>query len=506
MFWPVLLLVFLPPILGIARPALRRAGAHGSRGNGLLGRLERSSTRWREAAAIATGIVFLVRGGTTGLVPAAVLAGLIAVGRWHRHRAEMETADVVWEGKDLWPHELFRVADQIYGPAGAPAECPAEGGRPEDGYDFRDGAHGARPTSFVEVFLLSSWLTRLCMRSGRARGSEFLFDRIDRAARLWGLAILRVARGRLRTEGAEKLAGLPGKRIFFFSHVSRTDFAFGFPALDRFLGSDGEIKLRFVVAKDHFVDNPIIHSWTGIGRIILQVGMIPIERRSREAARKNLREAAHRVVDSPIDLAFYPQGTRARAQRDADGRILEVGFYTSGPASRVTDPLGHVKKGAGFLALDVALALAPAGRPLHLVPVGVEGAGRVLSKGRWAMQAGETATYRIGEILTIEPGDLEGLDPNDGEELARRSREITTRLERALAAASRIDERLADLWRTEVGGEMPDSAGLRRVFDHALALPPSARREGLFREFRGIEGEIGDEDVERLARILAPES
>lgn len=494
---------FAVPLLALLRPLWRALGLAETRLNGALGCLEYWITRWREIAAAVWAVWLLTRGASPESVMALVL--VMALARWQRGRSELACAEIMWQGPGLDAVSFFRAANQVYGPAGGPSEPPPQTGRPAAGYDYRGHASGKRRLAFLRVFFDSAWMTRICMRSARHHGVSHLKDHIELGMRLWGLRVLHHAGGHLVTEGMEQLKGLTGKRLFLFNHVSQTDFALGFPALDHFIRTDEEIRLRFIVAKDHFVDNPLIHSWSGIGRLILAIGMVPIDRKHTRDAIGSLEAASRQISEERIDLAMYPQGTRGRPHLDAAGKVIDVGFYSS--SRRPRDPLAHVKSGSAYLALDVAMELRQRNQPLHLVIVGVEGAGRLLPKGRLAMTAGVTLSYRVSEVITLNPEDVAGLqkrgaDGGTAGEIKQRAAELTRRIERALAKASRIDQRLAEHWQEMFGRPMPDSDGLRRLFDHALALDPT-RRGPLFDKLRQLPEAVTDAEVSPLFDMLS---
>ncbi len=499
------LALFVVPLLSLARPLWRALGLGGTRINGWLGFSERWGTRWRGLFGVGYAIWLGATAGFTALPLLIALFALLGLGRWQRHRAELGCAELMWISGRTGIHEFYLASDQVYGPAGRPAGPLPESTRGLS-YDYRGGASGKLRGAFLRVFFGSAFLTGMALRAGRKQGNEFLFREIDRGMRLWGLKVLESSRACLRTDGMEKLDGLPGKRLFLFTHVSQTDFAYGFPALDHFIGTEQEIRLRFIVAKDHFVDNPLIHSWSGIGRLIMAVGMVAVDRRRTKGAIGSMEAAATQVADRRIDLAIYPQGTRGRAQYDAAGKLIDVGYYSSGRRDRAADPLGHIKKGAAYLALDVAIALQARAEPLQLVIVGIEGAGRVLPKGSLALRAGVSLTYTISEVIRLEAEDVAGLEKRGpsgklNEVVKQRATELTARIERALARACRIDERLAEIWQTMFARPMPDSAGLCRLFDHALTFSP-ARRRPLFDALERLPETVGEQDLAPLFERL----
>jgi len=154
----------------------------------------------------------------------------------------------------------------------------------------------------------------------------------------------------------------------------------------------------------------------------------------------------------------------------------------------------------------VAIALQARAEPLQLVIVGIEGAGRVLPKGSLALRAGVSLTYTISEVIRLEAEDVAGLEKRGpsgklNEVVKQRATELTARIERALARACRIDERLAEIWQTMFARPMPDSAGLCRLFDHALTFSP-ARRQPLFDALETLPETVGEQDLAPLFERL----
>lgn len=508
----ILLALFAVPLLRLGRPLL--GGLADSGLNGLLGCLERRTSRLRGAIVGLALVVGLARSELTapGQGRLAVLAlALLALARLQRTTTELGISEWFREGPDLLPGAFFAASDQAFGPAGGSA--PQQEGR-TDFYDFREGLTEDSPDQrsiwpVIGIFITSGWMTRLIIQSERWLGQSYYQQIFDRGARVWGLTILWYARAALKTEGFEKVRDLPGRRLFLFTHVSQTDFAFGFPALDGALGGAEEVRLRFIIAKDHFIDNPLIHSVSGVGRCVEIAGMIPIDRRSTKDAVAAMEGAAELVARDPsVDLAIYPQGTRSRRLINKAGEALDAGFYSAAPPRRMREPLGHVKPGTAHLALDLVRMLEDRKTPIHLCIVGVEGAGALLAKGHWRLRPGVTLTYRVHDVLTLTAADVPPVTKRDAagevtEACREQARELTERIERALAASCRIDERLAALWADELGGTMPDDADLRRIYERALTLPP-ARRAPLVEKLRGLSetGELSEADRDALYECI----
>jgi 1-acyl-sn-glycerol-3-phosphate acyltransferase len=135
-------------------------------------------------------------------------------------------------------------------------------------------------------------------------------------------------------------------------------------------------RLRFV-AKRSLVFVPVI------GWFIYLNGHILIDRRNRQRSIRSLSKAAARVRRG-TSLLVYPEGTRS-----LDGKIH--GF----------------KKGPFVLAIEAQVPI---------VPVAVEGSGRILRKHDWSVHPG-SVRIKLGE-----PIPTRGLTISDRDELVRRVR------------------------------------------------------------------------------------
>lgn len=502
--WALTGALFVVPLLRLLRPLWRALSLRGSAINGFLGSLERHISRWRGFFFPIVLALLLWKMGPAVYLYGLVVLLLLALAKRQRQTSELLMAEWMRVNTRLMPDDFFWSVDQEMGPAGCPPEHPIRGQHPEAGYDFKvEPPPKPSMGTFFRIFFTSAYMTRLIIQAEAWLGSRYYLDLFDQGARIWSLVILNLVRSKIHTVGMEKLKDLePGKRIFLFNHISMTDFALGFGALDEYLGEEQQVKLRFVIAKDHFIDNPLIYSVGGIGRVVELAGMIPIDRKNSRNAIEALESAAKIFVNTPVDLAIYPQGTRAFRQLNHKGELLDAGFYSSARPKYMKDPLGHIKKGTAFLALDVLQALTDKDLPVHLVVVGIEGAGKLQPKGSWTMTRGIDMTYRVDDVLTLRSQDFPKLEKwkADGEltEAAKaRADELTTRIERAMAKACRIDERLKAVYKDDIGQEMPEHPGLLRAYDHYLGFKLE-QRTALKEAFAKLSGDVTDEQVEAI--------
>lgn len=505
--WWILIGCFSAPLLRLFRSLWSGLGFQRTGINGALGFFERHGSRLREFLVVTSILVFLVSLGEGAYLWSAVAFALVLLARQQRFYSEMRAAEWMRLNARLLPRDFFAACNQEWGPAGCPHNYEFE--RQDSGlYDFRD--EKASPSRFVifQIFVTSAWMTRIIIQAESWLGPKYYLELFDHGARIWSLVVLAFSRSVTKTEGMDQLKELPvgAKRLFLFNHVSMTDFALGFSALDQFVETERKVKLKFVIAKDHFIDNPLIYSIGGIGRCIELAGMVPIDRKNSKNAVVALEGAAKIVADNDIDLAIYPQGTRSFGQFNSAGELVDAGYYSSAKIERAAEPLGHIKKGTAFMALDVLRALKDSETPVHLVIVGIQGAGTLIPKGSLKMNRGANMIYRVSEIITLETKDLRVLEKYDGsgevkEEEKAQAEELTARIDAAMAKAVCIDERLKELYKEVVGQEMPESAFLRRLFDHALSVPVKDR-QGLLDTLRGLPEAPSDEDLQPLYKQL----
>jgi 1-acyl-sn-glycerol-3-phosphate acyltransferase len=183
------------------------------------------------------------------------------------------------------------------------------------------------------------------------------------------------------------------------------------------------LRPRFIAAKDHFIDNPFVYSWVGLGKVIENAGMIFINRRQKGKGWLAMAEAAEKLVNSNVEIAVYPQGTRAYPLYSSTGERLDAGFYTTFTPKTWEDPLGHLKPGTAFLILDTLLQLKNRGEPhLNVLITSIMGAGIALRKGNWLVQSETDIEYRVAPLWQIPTTIAEGtarpqtLEPQTPEE------------------------------------------------------------------------------------------
>lgn len=173
-------------------------------------------------------------------------------------------------------------------------------------------------------------------------------DWTRKGARLWARIILWSAFVRLRVEGAFRVGA--GPVVFMSNHESWLDI----PAL--LVAIPGQV--RFLAKRSLF-------AIPFLGWAMRAMGFIPVDRENRRTAVKSFDEAAARIRAGRSVLVF-PEETRT-----PDGSLLPF------------------QRGGFLIALKAGLPI---------VPVGIQGARRVLAKGSYIVRPGRIVV-RFGEPI-----------------------------------------------------------------------------------------------------------
>lgn len=197
------------------------------------------------------------------------------------------------------------------------------------------------------------------------------------ARTLWAPGLLGGAGARLRVEGGASL-DWETPALFVCNHQSMIDIPTAFMALP--------CELRFIAKRE-------LSMIPFLGWYMRATGMIFVDRGEGEKARQSIRIAGERVRAGASVLAF-PEGTRS-----VDGKIHSF------------------KKGAFVVAIEAQVPI---------VPVAIEGAQRVLSRGGFRVRPGEIRV-RIGD-----PIPTRGLVYEDRDTLIARVRSALIEQHRAI--------------------------------------------------------------------------
>lgn len=217
------------------------------------------------------------------------------------------------------------------------------------------------------------------LTGGLLRAPKALHDAVHRG---WSRVLLAAAGVDVRLEGEEHLRP-EAARVLACNHQSVFDILALMAAVPA--------SVRFV-AKAELSDVPV---FAGAMR---SAGHVFVDRTNPRHAISEMRSFGDRMRRDGLAVAVFPEGTRS-----TDGRLRRF------------------KRAPFLLAIE-------AGTPV--VPVAVEGGGRVLPKGKLLARPG-TVSIRVGR-----PVSTEGLDPGDRGELAGRVRDrVEALLEEARAGA-----------------------------------------------------------------------
>ncbi len=370
--------------------------------------------------------------------------------------ASLKIAEFLRSNPRMAPSVFFRWFYQLLGPI--PYRLPDPAKQEEVHPEGADFSGNKPPKSSIPLLVKALWdtahLAHISLRNLEYLGPNSARDIFDCMATMWGKRTLETLGASFRTEGMEKLEALDGRILLSFNHKSHMDFVMTFFAMSAIrLRSGRGVRPRFVTAKDHFVDNIIVYELLGVGRLIETVDMVFIERKRSGRGLDALSRAARFVADKPIEIAIFPQGTRALAHLDREGQRRDAGYYTTFSPRWADHDTGHLRKGLAYLALDVALMMLGRGDgvPVHIVNIGIEGTSSMACKGASAVQTGVPVVFRVGEVITVEPESVLGLEKPDGRATTleetrylERVEEIHHRVDRALAEASRVRQNLTE--------------------------------------------------------------
>ncbi len=209
--------------------------------------------------------------------------------------------------------------------------------------------------SLRTLFVLPCYIILTIVFSALALGTALLDssgNRSHRIAAFWAHLVLIISGVRVQLFNAEVLD--PNQSyVFAANHRS----AYDIPALLFKL----PIQFRWL-AKEAYFKIPLF------GWAMKRTGYIPINRSNPKQAYQSLRQAAQKVNEG-TSIIIFPEGTRQK-----------------------TDQLGEFKKGGFVLALKSK-------KPI--VPVAIQGSGRVLSKGEYRIKPG-TITLVLGNPIPTE--------------------------------------------------------------------------------------------------------
>ncbi len=342
---------------------------------------------------------------------------LLSIWTYRRHvSAGLQMTEFMRVNPLVHPQEFFEHYHRRLGPSNVPV--PTRAARTVTPMNI--SYHTGKPSRQSYWLLLKGFydtaiFARSAYKALETIGREYGREVFDVMASLWGSRMLQIFQSRMAVEGVEKFHDLSGKIVLVFNHKSHLDFVFNFFGLSStHLASGRRIRPRYMAAKDHFVDNKIVYSGLGIGKLIEANDMVFVDRKGK--GKDAVLDACRKLVDKEIEIAMYPQGTRAVGNFGPDGERRDAGFYTTGTAKSLKENLGHLKKGCAFLAIDTLLAGRESGKnyPVHLVFIGIDGTANLVPKGSFKVQTEQTVKFTVGDVLTLNPEEADGLEkPTD---------------------------------------------------------------------------------------------
>lgn len=336
----------------------------------------------------------------------------------YRDYVRMKLFELARVHSNIHPEDFFNLYYNLLSPW--PPPFPTAGYRSVEYFeaDYRSGKLPTRNWwSIVEASVSTSTLARMAIMAFKRIGPDYGRDAFDGLARLWGSRVAQICKIRLSTVGWEQIPPLEGKTLLLFNHQSYLDFAFNFFALGKLRSKDGRhLRPRFIAAKDHFIDNPFVYSWVSLGKVIENAGMIFINRKKGRGWAA-MEEAAEKLMATEVEIAVYPQGTRAHLLKSPSGERLDAGFYTTFKKSAWDKPLGHLKPGTGFLILNTLIQLKKRGKKkLNIVVSGITGAGRAGPKGSFMLQTETEIQFKLAPLWELPTSMADGISPPQGKE------------------------------------------------------------------------------------------
>ncbi len=366
-----------------------------------------------------------------GLVVIGVVVVVWVVSRWIQKRRVRELLDFVASHPGIHPRVFFKYWRRRYQPWSFQFQDP-EVLRPPV-IDFRKGPATPPKQSILPLIrgLWSTWVIASAGLYARKKwGEKYLREICDAMMVLWATRMCEVSQLRMEMEGLEQLAKIHDPLLVICNHKSVFDFVV-VPALGLIsLPNRGPARLRFMAAKDHFIDNFFVYRIIKIGLAMKAVGMIFVDRKGKDR-KASVDEAVAQMISSGVDVVIFPQGTRAWPQEDAMGNRWDAGYFAAGKADRLSVLGGHLKKGASHLAMQAAQK-----HPICILPVAVFGTATVYHKHSLKVQLNETIAIRIGEPIRLASA------PQDEAAYATAVKDLHQQMDLAMMRVSGIIPRL----------------------------------------------------------------
>ena len=316
--------------------------------------------------------------------------------RYRRLKVQLELAEFLNQHPHCHPEDFFKIYYAQFAVLPSPPSTWNYRTITLGNVDFRTGK---KPKQTFFPFFISalqtSTLANMVILALTRRNEKTGIEIFDALSRMWGAIIAFNIKAKISTLHASQVPPLEGKTLLVYNHRSYLDFGLSFFALGLLKTKSGRfLRSRFITAKDHFVDNPILYSWLKVGKAIEKGGMIFVDRKKGKGW-EAMQQAAMSLVEKEVEIAVYPQGTRASACIDLQGKRRDASYYTTFRPDQWQAELGHLKIGTATLILDAALALASG--KLNILFIGIEGTGIAGPKGSFRCQTETEINFVLSE-------------------------------------------------------------------------------------------------------------
>lgn len=407
--------------------------------------------------------------------------------RWNEKNIQAKFINWLCDYPSMNPNEAMRAYFSMYGPWKLQLSAPEK----TICAPIIDFKRGSAPQLLMWPIVIGAWTTlffaSLVVLASRHKS---LIDRrafsVDVCCRMWGARLASLVRMRISLEGSEHLENLDAPVIITPNHQSFVDgvlgAAFGLVNMNK----RGPLQIRYMVAKDHFLDNPFLHYILKLGLAAKASGMVFVNRKGTyEQRQQAIIDAAQQMIVNKVDVAMFPHGTRVPLRYSEKGERLEPGYFVAGGRERMAKIGSHLKTGAARLAPLAANKSAKG--YIYVVPVGLSGAGIVYPKGAMYAQTETDVTIKVGRPIKVFPNT----DSKNLHEL------IDAQLRELLL----IEERLTEKLPQELAISIKEWAEAKRIiwpFLDGLQQLPESNREALINDFKLV---LAKKDLESLSTL-----
>ena len=363
----------------------------------------------------------------------ALLFTLILLDIVHRLFARIRLSKQLAQYPDPHPDRFFELVYAHLGPLPPIGLLKLDELDP-NGLDFSDRAAPFSPKLAFGLAVFDTGLIASLAITASTRFESNSFRTIfDALTRLWSSRTASRLCLKLEVTGHEHLEQVQSQAMIAYNHESLMDFCLAFFATGGCTTKHGRrLAPRFIAAKDHFQDNFFIHTMLGVGRAMEAGGMIFVDRKTKGAAKNAIYDACKILDEQDVDVAIYPQGTRALSHRTKRGEFVGAGYYTT---SRGAVPgQGHFRRGAAIIVSELSKT-----RPVDIIPVGLVGTATVVPA-----QSFEIGTNRIVRFHIMPPIHIA-----QGQAIEEEA--LMERVELSIRETARVHERLLHGWQRETG-------------------------------------------------------